>query len=163
MSRINLIYARAKNHCIGVEGALPWHLPKEFAHFKKTTMGCPVIMGRKTYEDHKSVLPGRLNIVVTRQADYQAVPGIVLAASLEEAFALAQKDSEDVFIIGGVSFFTQGLALADRVFETVVDVEIDGDAYLPEFDFSDWQTEVLLASPPDERNSLGFTAYLHQR
>ena len=163
MARINVIYARSNNHCIGKGGALPWHLPKEYAHFKKTTMGHPIIMGRRTYEDHKSVLPGRLNIVITRQADYQALPGIELVPSLEDAIALAEQHSDDIFIIGGVHFFTQGVAIADRVYETVVDTELDGDAYLPAFDFSQWQSEVLLSSEPDERNKLAFKAYLHQR
>ncbi|BFM05410.1 dihydrofolate reductase [Halioxenophilus aromaticivorans] len=163
MARINVIYARSLNHCIGKGGSLPWHLPKEYAHFKKTTLGHPIIMGRKTYEDHKSVLPGRLNIVITRQKDYQALPGIELVASLEEGIELARQHSDDIFIIGGVHFFTQGVAMADRVYETVVDVEIDGDAYLPNFDFSQWRTETLLTHEPDERNKLKFTAYLHQR
>ena len=84
MATINVIYARSKNYCIGKVGQLPWHLPKEYAHFKKITLGHPIIMGRKTYEDHNSVLPGRLNIMVTRQADYQALPGIELVSSLEQ-------------------------------------------------------------------------------
>lgn len=163
MARINVIYARSLNRCIGKDGALPWHLPKEYGHFKSVTMGHPIIMGRKTYEDHKSVLPGRLNIMVTRQANYQAIPGIEVVSGLEAAINLAAEHSEEVFIIGGVSFFTAGVAMADRVYETVVDVEIDGDAYLPEFDFSQWRSETLLTSEPDERNKLAFTAYLHQR
>ncbi|WP_317931310.1 dihydrofolate reductase [Halioxenophilus sp. WMMB6] len=163
MARINVIFARSKNHCIGKEGSLPWHLPKEYAHFKRTTLGHPIIMGRKTYEDHNSVLPGRLNIVITRQADYQALPGIVLVATLEEAIEVAKKESDEIFIIGGVEFFTRGYAIADRVFETVVDVEVAGDAYLPPFDFSQWQTQVLLDSEPDERNALHFIAYEHTR
>ncbi len=163
MSRINLIYARAKNYCIGVDGKLPWHLPKEFLWFKKITMGCPVIMGRRTYEDHKSVLPGRLNIVITRQKDYQAVEGIHLAASLEEAFELAKKESEDIFVIGGVHFFQTAFPFANRVFETVVDAEIGGDSYIPAFDFSQWQSSELAVSEPDEKNRYGFTVYERKR
>lgn len=164
MSRVNVIYARSKDFCIGKEGGLPWHLPKEYAHFKRVTLGHPIIMGRKTYEDHNSVLPGRLNIVVTQQQDYQALPGIELVDSLDAAIELASAHSEDIFIIGGVSFFSAGYELADRIYETVVDTLVpDGNAYLPEFDFSQWQTQTLVQSAPDERNPLAFEAYLHTR
>ncbi len=159
MARINLIYARAKNYCIGVEGKLPWHLPKEFSWFKKITMGSPVIMGRRTYEDHKTALPGRLNIVITRQPNYQAVDGIHLSPSLESAIELAEKDANEVFIIGGVHFFQAAFPVAERVFETVVDVDIDGDAFLPKFDFSQWSSNELAVSEPDEKNRYGFSVY----
>jgi len=163
MARINVIYARSRNRCIGKGGSLPWHLPKEYAHFKKTTLGYPIIMGRKTYEDHNCVLPGRLNIVISRKPDYQALPGIELVSTLDAAIDLAGQHSDDIFIIGGVHFFTQGVAIADRVFETVVAVDVEGDAYLPEFNFSGWQTRELLHSEPDARNALAFTAYEHCR
>ncbi|GAB2190188.1 type 3 dihydrofolate reductase [Sessilibacter sp. MAH1] len=159
MSRVNLIYARAKNFCIGKDGKMPWHLPKEFVWFKKHTMGCPVIMGRKTYEDHKSVLPGRLNIVITRDENYQAVSGIELVSTLDEALKLAFKQKDEVFVIGGVHFFTEAFPMATRVFETVVDTEINGDAFIPEFDFGDWQSELLVASKPDAKNAYGFSVF----
>ncbi len=163
MARINTIYARSKNRCIGKKGSLPWHLPKEYAHFKRTTLGHPIIMGRKTYEDHNSVLPGRLNIVITRTPNYQALQGIELVTDLDQAIELARQHSDEIFIIGGVHFFTKGYEMADRVFETVIDTEVDGDAFLPEFDFSGWQTRELMTSQPDERNPLAFTAYEHCR
>lgn len=163
MARINLIYARANNYCIGIDGKLPWHLPKEFSWFKKITMGSPVIMGRRTYEDHKTALPGRLNVVITRQRDYQAVEGIHLLPSLESAIELAEKEADDVFVIGGVHFFQAAFPIANRVFETVVDADIDGDAFLPKFDFSQWDSAELTTSAPDEKNRYGFTVYEHTR
>jgi len=158
-----MIYARSRNFCIGKNGDIPWRLPEDFAHFKKTTMGRPIIMGRKTYEDHQSALPGRLNIVVTRQANYQAVEGIVVCGSLEAAKALAFQESDEIFIIGGVEFFKQGFDLADTVYETIVDADIDGDAFLPAFDFSNWRSETLQVKAPDEKHAFGFAVIKHSR
>ena len=160
---LSLIYARSKNHCIGAAGAIPWHLPDDFAHFKHTTMGKPIIMGRKTYQDHQSALPGRLNIVVSSQANYPLADGIVLAHSLAEAIAIAHENNPSIFVIGGVSFFVEALPQADAVYETVVDAEVEGDAILPEFDFTGWQTEVLHQHAADERHKFGFTIYKHSR
>ena len=160
---LSLIYARSKNYCIGVNGKIPWHLPNDFAHFKHTTMGKPIIMGRKTYEDHESALPGRLNIVVSRQKDYVVAPGIVLVDSLDEALRVARENNPSVFVIGGVTFFVEALPQADVVYETVVDIEVNGDAILPAFDFSQWHTEVLHRQAVDERHKAGFTIYKHAR
>ncbi|NNC54192.1 MAG: dihydrofolate reductase, partial [Pseudomonadales bacterium] len=123
---LGLIYARSRNHCIGKSGRIPWRLPADFAHFKQTTMGKPIIMGRKTYEDHESALPGRLNIVVTGQRDYKAAPGIVLAHSLREALALGWQENNTVFVIGGVQFFVEAMPDANVVYETVVDADVEG-------------------------------------
>ncbi|MBT8148547.1 MAG: dihydrofolate reductase [Gammaproteobacteria bacterium] len=160
---LSLIYARSNNHCIGAQGKIPWHLPNDFAHFKHTTMGKPIIMGRKTYEDHQSALPGRLNVVVSRQKDYAVAPGIVLAHSLDEALRIARDNNPSVFVIGGVTFFIEALPQADVVYETVVDIEIEGDAILPAFDFSDWHTEVLHEHGTDDRHAVGFVVYKHSR
>jgi len=160
---ISIIYARSANHCIGKDSRIPWHLPDEFAHFKHTTLGKPIIMGRKTYEDHQSALPGRLNIVVSRQADYALAEGVVLAPSLEAAIATGRKVSDEVFVIGGVQFFVDALPLADTVYETIVDAEINGEAMLPVFDFSQWQTQQLARHEADERHRFAYTVYKHQR
>ncbi len=160
---LSLIYARSKNYCIGANGAVPWHLPDEFAHFKHTTMGKPIIMGRKTYNDHQSALPGRLNIVVSSQTDYPVADGIVLAHSLDEAIMVAQQNDSSVFVIGGVSFFVEALPRADVVYETIVDAEIDGDAVLPAFDFSGWHSELLHEHPVDERHAFAFKVYKRSR
>lgn len=160
---IALIYARSMNHCIGNKGQIPWRLPDDFAHFKKTTMGKPIIMGRKTYEDHDSALPGRLNIVVSRQTNYPAAAGVKVVPSLDDAIALAKAESEEIFIIGGVYFFEAALSKADVVYETIVEANVIGDAILPVFDFSKWQTELLQDHPADERHVFAFKVYKHSR
>lgn len=160
---ISLIYARARNHCIGKDGRIPWHLPDEFAHFKRTTLGKPIIMGRKTYEDHESALPGRRNIVISRQPDYQPVVGIDVATSLEQAISMARESSDEVFVIGGVHFFVAALPLATCVYETVIDADIDGEACLPNFDFSDWRSEQIERHEVDERHAYAYTVYCHRR
>lgn len=160
---ISLIYARSKNHCIGLDGRIPWRLPDDFAHFKNTTMGKPIIMGRKTYEDHSSALPGRLNIVVTRQADYRVAEGVVVVNNLDEAIERAYLDSPEIFVIGGVQFFEAAWPNATNVYETVVDTVVEGDAILPAFDYSRWQTEMLSDHLADDRHQYAFKVYRHTR
>jgi len=160
---LSMIYARSLNHCIGASGGIPWHLPRDFAHFKETTMGQPIIMGRKTYEDHNSALPGRLNIVVTQQKKYQAAEGIVVLGSLDAAINRAYLDSDSIFIIGGVTFFAQAYERCDIVYETVVEAEVDGDVFLPAFDFSQWQSEMLFSHAADEKHRYAFKVFRHAR
>ena len=160
---ISLIYARSLDRCIGNNGQVPWHLPNEFAHFESITMGRPIIMGRKTYEDHESALPGRLNIVISTQQDYKTVEGVELVHSLYDAIALGKSKSEHIFVIGGVSIFTAALPNAGTVYETIVDAEITGDAVLPVFDFSDWDTELLQDHPIDKHHEFAFKVYRHKR
>lgn len=161
-----LIYARSDNRCIGKDGRIPWRLPDEFAHFKRTTMGRPIIMGRKTYEDHESALPGRLNIVVTSKQDYKVAAGVELAPSLEDAIARAEDEHDDggeVFVIGGAGLFGDAFDRAGRVYETVVHTAIDGDTFLPVFDFSGWSRVVLHEHPADERHAYAWTAIRYDR
>jgi dihydrofolate reductase len=160
---MSLIYARSLNHCIGHKGAVPWDLPDDYSHFENRISGKPIIMGRRTYEDHKSVLPACLNIVVSRQRDYQIVEGIKLAHSLPDAIDLANQTSSEIFVIGGVALFTAALATASRVYETVVEMELAGDTVLPYFDFSTWSTELLQVHPIDERHDFPFKIYRHYR
>ncbi|MDI1238627.1 MAG: dihydrofolate reductase [Polaromonas sp.] len=129
---INLIYARAANGVIGKDGAMPWHLPEDLAHFKRLTQGCPVIMGRKTWDSLPPKfrpLPGRTNIVITRQSDWQA-EGAQRAASLKEALQLAGAAPE-VWIIGGAQIYAQAEPLASRAEVTEIAQDFDGDAYAP--------------------------------
>ena len=160
---IALIYARSRNYCIGVDGDLPWRLPAEFAFFKQTTLGSAVIMGRKSYEDHNSELPDRLNIVVTRQPDYTPVPGVRVADSLVAALALARDQGKPVFVIGGVGLFREAMPLADTVFETIVEADIEGDTFVDAFDFSGWGSERVLQHDVDAKHRFAFTAYRHSR
>jgi len=155
--RLAHIYARSENRVIGRDGRIPWRLPDDFAHFKRTTMGRPIIMGRKTYEDHESALPGRLNLVVTSNAGYEAAEGVVVAASLDEAIGRAARQSDLAFIIGGVGLFEQTFERVQTVYETIVHTEIDGDAVLPAFDFNGWRCDVLEEHPADDRHRYAFT------
>ena len=128
---LGLIYARARNGVIGRNNTLPWHLPEDLAHFKATTMGQPVIMGRKTWDSLPPKfrpLPGRLNIVVTRNRDWQA-QGAQVAHSVEEALALCPTDSP--WVIGGAELYGLALPLAERVVVTEIDADFEGDAFAP--------------------------------
>lgn len=137
-----LIAALARNRVIGIDNRMPWHLPEDMKFFRETTRGRPVIMGRKTWEslpDAFRPLPGRLNIVVSRNAGLQAT-GATVVGSLPEALAAAGA-AEVVFVIGGAELFRQTLPLADRLLLTEVDQDFDGDAFFPDFDRTAWQED----------------------
>jgi dihydrofolate reductase len=132
--KLHLIFARAANGVIGKGNALPWHLPEDMAHFKRTTLGCPVIMGRKTWDSLPQrfrPLPGRLNVVLTRQPDWSA-PGALCAHCLADACALCPPDS-DAWIIGGAEIYAQALPLASSAVVTEIDASFEGDAFAPQF------------------------------
>ena len=137
MQPLHLIYARAANGVIGKDNTMPWHLPEDMAHFKQLTQGCAVIMGRKTWDSlppRFRPLPGRTNIVVTRQSDWQA-EGALRADSLEGALALARAATTEphrpVWVMGGAQIYAQALPLADELVVTEIDADIDGDAFAP--------------------------------
>ena len=135
---LHLIFARAANGVIGRNGTLPWHLPEDLAHFKRTTLGCPVIMGRKTWDSLPPKfrpLPGRANIVVTRQRGWQA-EGAQSAASIPEALTFCPPD-RDAWVIGGAEIYAQALPLARTAVVTEIDADFDGDAFAPQFG-PDW-------------------------
>ena len=132
MSRINLIFARAANGVIGKDNAMPWHLPEDLAHFKRLTQGCPVVMGRKTWDSlppRFRPLPGRSNIVVTRQNDWQA-EGALRAAGLPEALSMCG-DAPDVWVIGGAEIYRQAEPMAVRAEVTEIAQDFEGDAFAP--------------------------------
>ena len=131
-ARLHLIYARAANGVIGKDNTLPWHLPEDLAHFKRTTLGCPVIMGRKTWDSLPPKfrpLPGRPNIVITRDTGFVA-EGAAIAHSLEAARDLCPTGS-DAWVIGGAQIYTQALPLAHTVVVTEIARGFDGDAFAP--------------------------------
>ena len=141
-ARLHLIYARAANGVIGHQGALPWHLPEDLAHFKRTTLGCPVIMGRKTWDSLPTrfrPLPGRANIVVTRDAAWSA-EGALVAHSLEAARGLCPPDS-DAWVIGGAQIYAQALTLASSVVVTEIAQDFEGDAFAPELGLQRVETQ----------------------
>jgi dihydrofolate reductase len=136
--KLHLIFARAANGVIGKHNTIPWHLPEDMAHFKRTTLGCPVIMGRKTWDSLPAKfrpLPGRLNVVVTRQPDWQA-QGALPAHSLAEAIALCATSS-DAWVIGGAEIYAQALPVASTAVVTEIAANFEGDAFAPQFG-PDW-------------------------
>lgn len=142
--QLNLIYARARNGVIGKEGALPWHLPEDLAHFKRATLGCPVIMGRKTWDSlppQFRPLPGRTNVVITRQQDWHQkteATGALPANNLLEALSICEQmnvilepSPEQVWVIGGAQIYAQALPLAKKIVVTEIDADFEGDAFAP--------------------------------
>jgi dihydrofolate reductase len=134
MKGLAIIAAVARNGVIGRNGELPWRLPEDLRHFKRTTSGHAVIMGRKTHESIGFALPKRLNIVVTRQAGFDA-PGCSVVHSMEEALALAWESDEEPFVIGGAGLYAAAVPLATRLVITEVQVEVEGDTFFPPVDF----------------------------
>ncbi len=131
-AKLHLIYARAANGVIGRDNTLPWHLPEDLAHFKRTTLGCPVIMGRKTWDSlppRFRPLPGRANIVVTRDTGWRA-EGALVAHSIEAARELCPAGS-DAWVIGGAQIYAQALPLASTVVVTDIARDFEGDAFAP--------------------------------
>lgn len=153
MSRIAIIVARATNGVIGRGNALPWHLPEDLAHFKRTTMGKPILMGRKTFESIGRPLPGRRNIVITRDPAWSH-SGCEAAASLDAALALCPHDDE-VFVIGGAQLYAQALPRAARLIVTEIHAEVEGDVFLPAVDPASWRETAreshVRATPPQWR------------
>jgi dihydrofolate reductase len=130
--KLHLIYARARNGTIGQNNQMPWHLPEDLAHFKRVTLGQPVIMGRKTWDSLPArfrPLPGRVNIVITRQTDWQA-EGALRAASIEDAMRLCG-DVPDAWIMGGAEIYRQAEPLASTAVVTEIDADFEGDAFAP--------------------------------
>ena len=134
--RVTLILARARNGVIGAKGGLPWHLPEDLAFFKRTTMGHPIVMGRKTWESIGRPLPGRRSVVVTRERGYSAM-GAEVVHSLDEAIALCCT-AEEIFVIGGAHLYADALPRADRLLLTEIHADFEGDTFLPAPYASDW-------------------------
>ncbi len=160
-TRLHLIYARAANGVIGANNTLPWHLPEDLSHFKRHTLGCPVIMGRKTWDSLPPKfrpLPGRLNLVVTRQPNWQD-QGAQAAASLQDALARCG-DAPDAWVIGGAQIYAQALPLAHSVVVTEIDLQVQGDAFAPQLD-NEWR-ETQRASHVSA-NGLAYSFVNYQR
>jgi dihydrofolate reductase len=141
--KLALIWAMSRNRVIGRNNALPWHLSEDLRYFKRVTMGKPIIMGRKTWESIGRPLPGRTNIVITRDQNFQA-GGARVVHSLDDALRLAEhvgviEGAEEVIVIGGAEIYALALPKAERLYLTQVHAEVEGDAWFPEFDLSQWQ------------------------
>ncbi|MCG3202701.1 MAG: Dihydrofolate reductase type 3 [Gammaproteobacteria bacterium] len=147
---IAIVVAMDRNHVIGREGGLPWHLPGDLQHFKRLTMGRPIIMGRRTHASLGRPLPGRDNIVVTGNPAYLA-PGCSIARSLEEAMSLAD-DAPMACVIGGAALYREALPLANRIYLTEVHAVARGDVRFPRFDRARWREVAREYHSADERN-----------
>lgn len=147
--KVAAIVAMAENRVIGVDNQLPWHLPEDLGYFKRTTMSKPIIMGRKTYESIGRPLPGRANIVITRQASWQPDPspgseGVLITATPEEALSKAKElalesGQDEVMVIGGAEIYKLALPYCQRLYLTEVEANPDGDAWFPELNQGDWR------------------------
>ena len=157
----SLVVARARNGVIGRDNRLPWRLPGDLAYFKRVTMGHPIIMGRRTWESIGKALPGRRNIVVSRNADYRA-EGAIVVGSLAEAWRAAG-DAEEACVIGGTSLFAEALPQADRIHLTEVDADVPGDTFFPPFERGQWKESEVALQPRDERHEHPFRIVVLER
>lgn len=158
---ISVISAMDKNRLIGKENGLPWHLPADLQFFKKSTLGKPIVMGRKTYESIGRPLPGRQNIVISRNADYKA-EGCEVVSSIDAAIKIAG-DVEELMIIGGANLYLQVLDKADRLYLTQVHAKFEGDAWFPKIHYSDWHEISREDHQADEKNSVDYSFVVYQR
>lgn len=152
---ITLIAAAAENNALGKNNDLLWHLPEDFKRFKQITSGHYIIMGRKTFESFPKPLPNRTHIIITRQEDYLA-DGCFVVHSLEEALEIAPQN-EEIFIIGGAQIYKQALPFADKIDLTRVHIELDADAFFPEFNTSKWNLVFSEKHFKDEKHQYDFT------
>ena len=154
--RIALIWAMARNRVIGRENSLPWRLPADMRHFRRLTLQHPVLMGRKTFESLRQPLVDRANIVISRDPDYSA-PGCQVAHTIDEAIQIAMPNlppgDPQLFVIGGENLYAQMLPHADRLYVTLVEADVEGDAHFPEFDWSEWREIERQEHPADEKNT----------
>ena len=167
MIELAIIVAAAENGVIGKDNALPWHLPEDLRYFKRVTMGKPIVMGRKTFESIGRPLPGRTNIVITRDRDWVA-DGVKVAHSLDEAITLAADVGlidgvEELMVIGGAEIYAAALPQADRLYLTQVDAEVEGDAWLPEINWAKWREVSRQSHQAGEGNPYNYSFVVFER
>ncbi len=160
---ISLIVAAAENNSIGKNNQLLWHLPNDLKFFKNTTWGMPVIMGRKTFEAVNKPLPGRFNIVITRQADWKA-EGTITATDLHDALLKAKATNcNEIFVIGGGEVYEQSMEMADKLYITRVHATLDGDTFFPAIDETQWQQTALQEFASDEKHAYAYSFQTWER
>ncbi|MEN3802481.1 type 3 dihydrofolate reductase [Aeromonas veronii] len=161
--KISMIAALAKKQVIGKNNLMPWHMPADLAHFKRVTLGKPVLMGRKTFESIGRPLPGRRNLVISRNPDYQA-EGIEVVGSVEAALALLAGSSvEELMVIGGGHLYAEMLPSADCLYLTRIDLAVEGDTRFPAFDDGQWQRVDCESHPADDKNPHPYSFETWQR
>ena len=154
---ISLIVATSTNNTIGKDNQLLWHLPNDLKFFKNTTWGMPVIMGRKTFEAVNKPLPGRFNIVITRQADWKA-GGTISATDLNDALQKAKETNcNEIFVIGGGEIYKQSIEIADKIYITRVHATLDGDTFFPAIDETEWQLTANQDFGVDEKHKYAYS------
>lgn len=151
--QITLIAAMGKNRAIGLDGKMPWHLPAELQHFKKATMGRAIVMGRKTWQSIGRSLPGRQNIVISRNTEFEA-EGAEVVGSLQQALDLSK--SSEIMVIGGGQLYELALPMAQRLILTLIDIEPDADTWFPHWQESDWAIEQTQKFAADQSNPLSY-------
>lgn len=162
MTILSLIVAHADNRIIGKDNDMPWHLPADLAYFKQTTLGKPIVMGRKTYESIGRPLPGRKNIVISRDASYQA-EGITSVTSVEQAL-LAAGDVEEVMVIGGGAIYQHCISAAQRLYITHIKADIEGDTSFPDYDVDNvWLKTESVLREADEKNKYDLDFCIYER
>jgi len=153
--KISMIAAMANNSVIGADNDMPWHLPADLKHFKSVTLGKPVIMGRKTYQSIGRALPGRTNIVISKDAD-AAFEGAIAVQTIENAL-ISAGDVDEVMIIGGGSIYQACLPIATRLYLTFIDLQVDGDTYFPDYiNSADWREIERTAHSQDQNNHYNY-------
>lgn len=162
---ISFIVAVSENNAIGKNNTLPWHMPEDLKFFKRTTMGKPVIMGRKTFESMDKPLPGRLNVVLTTNKGYKAPEGVLVYNNINSAIEhLQQENVEESFIVGGGQIFAETMDLADRMFVTRIACTVpDADAFFPDIDHSHWKRVWQEPHEADDRHKYAYTFEQYDR
>jgi dihydrofolate reductase len=161
MSRLSLIAARARNGVIGRDNQMPWKIPGEQAYFKRMTMGRPIVMGRRTWESIGRPLPGRRNIVVTRNRTYTA-SGADIVGSLDDALSLAD-DADEIFVIGGGQLYAEAMPRASRLLLTEIDADFDGDTLMPPPDRAQWREVSREDHPATGDLAIGYSFVVYER
>jgi len=159
---ISFIVAMDESRVIGKDNQLPWHLPEDLKFFKRTTMGHAIAMGRKTHESIGRALPGRENIVITRQLDYKS-HDVTVFYSIEEFVKYCGNQNDEIFVIGGAEIFKETFEYADRLYITHIEEEFEGDTYFPEFNEREWELVSSEKGIKDEKNPYKYEFRIYDR
>lgn len=161
---ISIIAAISKNNIIGSEGNLPWHLSDDLKNFKRLTLNKPLIMGRKTFESIKKPLPNRINIIISRNKHYAVNNNdVIICDSMESAINKAREYEQEIMIIGGAQIYEQALNIADKMYLTIVDAIVDGDASFPTWNKNSWQLIDTENFSKNEKNDFDFVTNTYIR
>jgi dihydrofolate reductase len=159
---ISLIWAMDETRAIGKDNQLPWHLPEDLKFFKRTTMGHPIVMGRKTHESIGRILPGRENIIITRNRDF-VCEGCTVLYSVKDLIDYSRKTSEEIFVIGGAEIFKEVFPVTDRLYLTMIHETFAGDTFFPEYDQNEWELESREIGILDEKNPYNYEFLIYKR